>query len=71
MDVVETIGRAKREVVVSAGEADATIALYEGDSWARNYYDVRRHWDQVSFCVAVSVKGEPLPFLSYLVSLND
>ena len=71
MDVIETIGQAKREVVVSAGEADGTIALYEADDYARNHYDVRRFWDRVSFCVAISVKGSPLPFLSYLVPLND
>lgn len=71
MVIIESICSTGDEIEISAEEADNMVTMFEDTEFARNRFDVRRHWDAVSFTVAVHAKGEAWPFLSYMTGLAD
>lgn len=63
MRVIETC-RYEAEFEVEPADADAFVAAYEAEP---EFYSVRKWWDRVSFGVAVTARGESLPFVAWLV----
>lgn len=66
MECVTETGRAGRETPLSAEEADAMVALFVGN----DAYVVRRSWEPVCYSVAIARRGDVLPLLSYVMSVQ-
>lgn len=55
-----------RERRVSAESADSLLAFYVAE---RERFTITRKWEAVCYSVSVSVKGDPRPFVAWLIAL--
>ena len=67
MECVTETGPTGRVLPLSAAEADAMVALFDGIE----RYEVRRSWERVCFSVSIRLRGEFFPLLSYVIPFED